>query len=243
MAVEPGPMQFDPPLVQARLKRRYKRFLADVEIAGRPATAHCPNPGSMLGLVEPGSPVWLSPAAGPTRKLPYTLELVAAGDTLVSVHTGRSNAIVAEALAAGRIAPLAPYRHWRREVAVESRSRLDFRLDGPGLPPLFLEVKSVTLRRGSADPATAEFPDAVTARGARHMAVLAGLAGSGARAAVLFLVQRPDCRCFQVAADIDPAYAQALAAARGSGVEILCYGCAVSTRGIEVARPLPAFVG
>jgi sugar fermentation stimulation protein A len=238
-AVYSGAMRFDPPLIRGRLVRRYKRFLADVEIGGRPVTAHCPNPGSMLGLADPGATVWLAPAAGAGRKLAYTLELVAAGDALVSVHTGRSNGLVAEALAGGRIAPLAPYRHWRREVTIDGGSRLDFRLDGPGLAPLYLEVKSVTLRRSPARPGTAEFPDAVTARGARHMRALAALVAGGARAAVLFLVQRQDCERFQVARDIDPAYGLALAAAKASGVDILCYDCMVSPVAIEVSGPLP----
>jgi len=233
-------MLFDPPLIPARLVRRYKRFLADVEIDGAITTAHCPNPGSMQGLAGPGTPVWLS-AAGTGRKLPYTLELVESGDFLVSVHTGRTNALVAEALSLGRIAALAPYRHWRREVSIEGGSRLDFLFEGQALPPLYLEVKSVTLRRSWVEPA-AEFPDAVTARGARHMRDLAGLVAAGHRAAVLFLVQRPDCQRFRVACDIDPAYARALAAARASGVEVLCYGCAVSPAAIEVSGPLPVML-
>ncbi|MFO1188064.1 MAG: DNA/RNA nuclease SfsA [Alphaproteobacteria bacterium] len=236
-------MRFDPPLIPARLVRRYKRFLADVEMGGAIMTAHCPNPGSMLGLADPGTPVWVSKvrvsAARAGRKLPYTLELVESGNSLVSVHTGRTNALVAEALARRGIAALAPYRQWRREVRIEGGSRLDFLFEGQDLPPLYLEVKSVTLRRSLAEPATAEFPDAVTARGARHMRDLAGLAAAGYGAAVLFLVQRPDCQRFQVASDIDSAYAQALAAAQASGVEVLCYGCTVSPAAIEVSGPLP----
>lgn len=232
-------MIFSPPLIRGRLVRRYKRFLADVEIGGRAVTAHCPNPGSMLGLNQPGAPVWLAPARGPSRKLPYTLELVSVGETLVSINTGRANALAAEALAEGRIAALANYRQWRREVAVGNGSRLDFLLEGPGLTPLYLEVKSVTLCRSKAKPRLAEFPDSVTARGARHMRELSALVADGYRAALLFVVQRQDCQSFAVARDIDPTYGQALAEAKASGVDILCYGCMVTPDAIAISGDLP----
>ncbi|GAB4357867.1 MAG: DNA/RNA nuclease SfsA [Kiloniellaceae bacterium] len=238
-------MQFPVPLLRGRLLRRYKRFLADVVLEGGPdagqeVVAHCANPGSMLGLAEPGAPVWLSPADNPARKLRYSWELVeaagASGTALVGINTGRANALVAEALAAGRVAELAGYPGLRREVRYGARSRVDFLLEGDGRPPCYLEVKSVTLRRAGD---TAEFPDAVTARGARHLAELAAVAREGARAVLFFLVQRGDCARVAAAADIDPAYAAALKAAREQGVEVLCYNCNLSPEGIVLDSRLP----
>ena len=232
-------MDFAKPLIRAELLRRYKRFLADVRFAdGAAATAHCPNPGSMLGLTEPGSEVWLSESDDAARKLRFGLELVRAGGSLVGVNTGRANAIVAEALAAGRVAQLRGYTQVRREVAMGTNSRVDFLLEGPGLPICYLEVKSVTLRRDSGGPGTAEFPDVVTARGSRHLCELARLAGQGHQAVLLYLVQRGDCTKFRLAADIDPAYARAAADAAQAGVTTLCYTCSVSPDGIGLERPL-----
>ncbi len=242
-------MQFPVPLLRGRLQRRYKRFLADVVLedgphSGSEVVAHCANPGSMLGLAEPGAPVWLSPADNPARKLKYSWELVEVtgpqGGALVGINTGRANALVAEALAAGRVAELAGYPGLRREVRYGERSRVDFLLeaapkDDPR-PPCYLEVKSVTLRRGGD---TAEFPDAVTARGTRHLAELAAVAREGARAVLFFLVQRGDCARVAAAADIDPAYAAALKAALDQGVEVLCYRCALSPQGIALDSRLP----
>lgn len=228
-------MRFDPPLSAGRLKRRYKRFLADVEIAGRIETVHCPNPGSMLGLAEPGSRVWLSAGANPLRKYRFSWELVEAAGGLVGINTSFANALVAEALAQGRVKPLAGYQTIRREVVYGDGSRIDFLLEGPERSPCYLEVKSVTLSR---QPPRAEFPDCVTARGSRHLRELAAESGRGARAVMLFLVQRADCRSVEVARDIDPAYGRALDAARRAGVEVLAYACDLSPTGIEVAGAL-----
>jgi sugar fermentation stimulation protein A len=231
-------MKFPGPLLQAELIRRYKRFLADVRLPdGTVITAHCPNPGSMMGLAEPGTELWLSESADPKRKLRYGIELVRAGGAFVGVHTGRANAIVAEALAEGAIPEFSGYATVRREAAMGTRSRVDFLLEGPRLPICYLEVKSVTLRRGEASGA--EFPDAATERGARHLAELSRRAKRGDRAVILYLVQRGDCGVFRLAADIDPAYAEAAAAARKAGVAALCYACAVSPGGIRLDRPLP----
>jgi sugar fermentation stimulation protein A len=242
-------MQFPEPLVPGRLQRRYKRFLADVSLdgGGEAVVAHCANPGSMLGLAEPGARVWLSPATTPGRKLSWSWELVEVGaktpgtETLVGINTGRANALVAEALAAGRIAALAGYDRVRREVRYGTNSRVDFLLENAptsphSAPPCYLEVKSVTLRRGDGP---AEFPDAVTLRGTRHLAELSGVARGGARAVLLFLVQRDDCAAVTPAADIDPAYAAALERARTDGVEILCYNCRITPSAIALDAPLP----
>src|SRR6185437_14753152 len=232
-------MEFTPPLIPGRLVRRYKRFLADVEIEGRVETVHCANPGSMMGLAEPGSPVWLSRSANPARKLALTWELVEVKGTLVGINTGYANRLAEEALGRGLIPAMAGYQSWRREVAYGAGSRIDFLLTGPDRPLCYVEVKSVTLARGEA----AEFPDSVTARGSRHLKELVEMRRQGARSVMLFLAQRRDCGSFAVAGDIDPAYAGALAAASAAGVEILAYACRVSPEGIELAGPLPYLPG
>lgn len=242
-------MLFPDPLRRGRLVRRYKRFLADVEWIDavgdeEPAvTAHCANPGSMMGLADPGCEVWLSPARNPDRKLRWTLELVRAPSTgaLVGVNTSLPNRLVEEALDAGIVAELDGYARRRREVRYGDRSRVDFLLEDDARPPCYVEVKSVTLARpelspGSAGPA-AEFPDAVTARGAKHLGELARVVASGGRAVLLYVVQRGDCDHVRVAGDIDPAYAAALSAARAAGVECLAYRCGIDIGGIAISGP------
>ena len=233
-------MQFNPPLTKARLIKRYKRFLADAELAdGTLVTAHCANPGSMMGLAEPGTTIWLSRHDSKTRKLAYGWELVQLGEAYVGVNTGIANALVAEALARGEIEPLAAYSDVRREVRVGA-SRLDFRLTGSASDArdCYVEVKSVTLSR-PATPGLAEFPDAVTTRGAKHLGELASLAENGQRAVMLFVVQRTDCTRFAPAEDIDPNYASCLNEAVKAGVELLCYDCQIDGNGINIDRPLP----
>lgn len=229
-------MLFDPPLMAGRLLRRYQRFLADVELEdGGRVTAHCPNTGAMLGCDAAGSRVWLSRAANPRRKYPLTWELVeAAPGVLVGINTARSNRLVEDALAAGRIPALAGGTAIRREVAVAGH-RLDFRIDRADGTCCYLEVKNVTASVGNG---LALFPDAVSTRASRHLALLAELARGGRRAALLYCVQREDVAAVRPAAEIDPAYAEALTAARAAGVEVHAWGCRVSTREIALARPL-----
>lgn len=233
-------MQLPRPLHSGSLVRRYKRFLADVILeSGEQVVAHCPNPGRMTGLDAPGSPVWLSRSDRPGRKLPYTLELVVAEGQLVGVNTGRPNGIVAEALAADRIGELSGYASVRREVRYGTRSRIDLMLEDPARGRCWVEVKNVHLRRDDGpNSGAAEFPDAVTARGARHLRDMAAQVQAGDRAVMVYLVQRMDCERFCVAADIDPDYAEALAAALKTGVEAVCYDCTVSTHSITLRRSL-----
>ncbi len=232
-------MRFSAALARGTLMRRYKRFLAEVELAGgRKVTAHCPNPGSMLGLAEPGAAVWLLEAQNPARKLAYGWELVAVDGGLVGINTLLPNRLAAEAIGAGAIAELAGYETIRREVPYGRNSRIDLLLSGPGRRQCYVEVKNVHLRRR---PETAEFPDCVTKRGAKHLAEMTDMVAAGHRALMFYVVQRGDCERFRLADDIDPGYAQAFARARAAGVEAASYACTVTTTGIDIARSIPIF--
>jgi sugar fermentation stimulation protein A len=232
----PERMRWPEPLIPGRLVRRYKRFLADVALEdGGLVTVHCPNPGRMLGLDAPGAPVWLSRSARVSRKLPLTLELVEVAGGLVGINTMHPNRLVEEALRAGLVPELSGYEKIRREVAYDRGCRIDFLLQGRGRPDCFVEVKNVHLKRSLG----AEFPDTATARGVRHLGALARKAAAGARAVMLYVVQRTDCDDFRLAADLDPLYAQAAAAARAAGVETLCRACRISVGEIRLAKALP----
>jgi sugar fermentation stimulation protein A len=234
-------MRFPAPLIPATLIRRYKRFLADVVLpSGEEMTVHVANPGAMIGLNAPGARVWLSKSANPARKLPYSWELVEVNFgsklELVGVNTGHPNAIVAEALAEGGIAELAGYDRVRREVKYGTSSRVDFVLESATRPPCYVEVKNVHLMR---EQGLAEFPDCVTARGARHLDELAQMVERGHRAVMLFLIQIGSAQRFALAADLDPGYAQAFARARQAGVEAFAYRCVVSGDAIAVGSAVP----
>ena len=230
----------DAPLA-ARFVRRYKRFLADVETgAGRLLTVHCPNPGSMSGLQRPGAAVRCSTSDDPRRKLRHTLEMMRVGRTWVGLHTLRANAVVESALRAGVPRGLAGYAQLEREVGIAGGTRLDFRLSGGprDARPVYVEVKSVTL----ADGRLALFPDSVTERGRRHVDALHRLCGEGARAALLFLVQRIDCDRVAPADHIDPAYGAALRRAAAAGVELFALSARITARAIRVERELPVLL-
>ncbi len=232
-------MKFPDPLIPGRLVKRYKRFLADVELAdGTIVTAHCANSGSMLSVKEAGAEVWLSPARNPERKLRYTWELIKIGETFVGINTALPNAIVEEAIKAGKIPELSGYESLRREVKYGKNSRIDLLLEDPARPMCYVEVKNVTLKRGLEKGDPVEFPDSVTARGAKHLVELADMVGDGHRSVMLYLVQREDGETFTIAGDIDPEYKAGLDAAMAAGVEVLCYACTLDTLGIDVSRPL-----
>ena len=230
-------MHFPSPLVEARLVRRYKRFLADVEMAGGEfVTAHCANPGTMLGLAEPGMRLLLSKSASTTRKLAWSWELVEADGALVGINTAHPNGLVAEAIAAGAIPELAGYDRLRREVRYGVNSRIDILLSGDSRPQTYVEIKNIHLSRTKG---LAEFPDCVTARGAKHLRELSTMVAAGHRAVMVYLVQRGDTHEFALAREIDPAYAAAFDLARDAGVEMLAYDCRVSTQEITVNRRIP----
>lgn len=230
-------MDFPSPLRRGRLVARYKRFFADVVLDdGAEITAHCPNPGAMLGLNTPGLPVWVSRSDDPKRKLAHTLELVEVDGGLVGINTMHPNRLVAEALAAGAIPELADYASHRREVKYGAASRIDFLLETPDRPACWLEVKNCHLRR---DGDLAEFPDCVAARSSKHLRELATMAAQGDRAVVLFVVQRTDCEAFAACHDLDPVFARTLEEVADGGVEVLVYACDIAPDGVRIARPIP----
>ena len=229
-------MHFSAPLSPATLIKRYKRFLADVRMDdGSTNTIHCPNSGSMRGCSTPGSRVWLSTSDNPKRKYPQTLELVEEKGTLIGVNTALTNHLVAEAIEKGRIRELQEITAIKREVTTAPGHRLDFLLECRQEQHIYLEVKNCSL----AEDDLALFPDAVTARGTKHLLELARLAKAGHRAVIFFCVQRGDAHSFAPADDIDPIYGQTLREVCAKGVEPLAYRATVSPRGITVDQPLP----
>ena len=229
---------FTPRLVPGHLIKRYKRFLADVRLSdGTEITAHCMNPGSMKGLVAEGSPVWLTPHDDPKRKLQWTWQVATEGGAAVGVNTNLPNGLVAAAVAADAIPELRGYTAHRREVRYGAeKSRIDLLAEGhPDDPrPCYIEIKSVTL----AVDGVAMFPDAVTARGLKHLRELERVIADGGRAVMFYLVQRSDCSRFTPAAHIDPAYAEGVAHAKAAGVEVICWSAEVTAQGVRLDRPL-----
>ena len=230
-------MDFPSTLARGRLVSRYKRFFADVILDdGTPLTAHCPNPGAMLGLNTPGLTAWVSKSDDPKRKLAHTLELVEADGGLVGINTMHPNRLVAEALAAGAIPEVAGYATHRREVKYGVNSRVDFLLEAFDRVPCWLEVKNCHLRRAGS---LAEFPDCVAARSLKHLRELTAMVEAGHRAVMLFVIQRTDCDAFEACADLDPAYAAGLTAAANAGVEVLAYRCTITPSGVALADRVP----
>jgi len=225
-----SPMKFAETLKPGRLVKRYKRFLADVALAsGETITASCPNTGSMMGLTTPGLGVYVSQSDSKTRKYRHTLELVEVAEkgktTLVGINTSLPNKIVTEAIMEGSIPALAGYESLRGEVKYGVNSRIDILLEDAKRGRCYVEVKNVHLLR---EKGLAEFPDSVTARGAKHLDELAAMVAQGHRAVMVYLVQRADADRFQLAADLDPAYALAFSSARKAGVEAIACRCRLS---------------
>jgi len=227
------------PLQEGVLLKRYKRFLADVEMdGGEIVTAHCANPGLMLGLADPGINVWLSKSDNPKRKLAWSLEIVEVdagrGPSMVGINTSHPNAVVEEAIEAGKVTELAGYASLRREVRYGKNSRIDILLsDGEDGRLAYVEVKNVTLSR---EGGIAEFPDAVTERGAKHLMELADMVREGHRAVMVYLAQRSDAARFRLAHDIDPAYMDAWKTARDAGVESIALACQMGDNEIVADR-------
>lgn len=236
-------MRFDPPLQPGTLVRRYKRFLADIVTAdGTELTLHCPNTGAMLGCSDPGSRVWYSTSDNPKRKYAHTLEIVETAGQNVGVHPGRANALVAEALAAGKIAELTQWPVWHAEAPVpDEAGRFDFglgRLPDKAAIDCYVEVKSVTL---CDEDGVGAFPDARSERALRHVQALARRVAAGQQAALLFCVQHTGVQRVCCATHIHPEYSAAVHEASAAGVEILAYGTRVSSAELAIDVALPFF--
>ena len=232
-------MRFQSPLIPATLIRRYKRFLADVRLVdGHEVTVHTANTGAMTGCAEPDSRIWLRDSQNPSRKYPLSWELSTSPEgTLIGINTHLANALVEEAIKNGVITELQGYTRIRREVKYgDENSRIDLLLEHDFRVPCYVEVKSVTLVR---DAGRAEFPDAVSARGCKHLRELIHVRQQGERAVLLFCIQRNDVSVMEAAADIDPLYAQTLQQAYAMGVELLAYRANVTTESITLEQNIP----
>lgn len=223
-------------MVPGKLIRRYKRFLADMLLKdGRSVTAHCPNSGRMTACCEPGMPVYLSRNNHPGRKLKYTWELISMPTSLVGVNTQLPNRLVSESIHRGLIQELSGYASLQREVAVGGRSRMDILLSDPKNGRCYVEVKNCTL----VEDGVAVFPDAVTARGLKHLVEMRRLVTEGARCVMFYLIQRMDADLFMPADAVDPDYGREFRRAAREGVEILVFDVDITLQGIRLNRKIP----
>ena len=223
-------MNFKSKLISGLLIKRYKRFFADIKIKNQIVTAHCPNTGSMQGLLNAGNKVWISKTDNPNRKLKYTLEIIESGKSKVGVNPHSSNKIVHHALKNDLIDELKEFIEIKPEAKFGENTRFDFLLFKKK-DKAFIEVKNVTLSRNKK---IAEFPDAITTRGLKHINELVKASKKNYKIFILYLIQRDDCNSFTIAKDIDPYYANALTKAVKNKLKILCYDCKFSTKGIKL---------
>jgi sugar fermentation stimulation protein A len=227
-------MKFKNKLIPSKFQKRYKRFFTDVESKGKTLTSHCANSGSMLGLLDEGNKTWISPADNPDRKLKYTLEIINDKKSNVGVNTHLANRIVEEAIEQKIIKEIKNYSEYQREVKFGLHSRFDFELKNK-TKKAFLEVKNVTLSRQNG---IAEFPDAVTSRGLKHLEELEKAIKKGYESFLIYLVQREDCNEFRIAKDIDPKYYEGFLKAKKNGVKFISYSCKVNEKEIYVNKPI-----
>ena len=227
-------MKFTDNLFSGTLIKRYKRFFVDVRVNNKTITAHCPNSGSMMGLLDKNNKVWISKSKNPKRKLKYTLELIKVKDSLVGVNTIFANKIVFEALNDNSIKELRNFKNIKKESFYDKETRFDFLLEKSN-KRLLLEVKNVTL---SLERNIAEFPDAVTSRGTKHLLKLIEAKKKGYQSYILYLIQRENCNIFKISDKIDPIYKKAFLNAKKNGVNIICYNCKLSPQGIKIYKPV-----
>jgi sugar fermentation stimulation protein A len=227
-------MNFENPLLSGHLIKRYKRFLADVKIKNKIVTAHCPNSGSMMGLLKKNNKIWITEAVNKARKLKYTLQIIEDENSKVGVNTHLTNKIVNHALQENLIKNFSTQVKIKSEQVFGKNTRFDFFLEDGNIKS-YLEVKNVTLKRNAS---TAEFPDSVTSRGTKHLNELINATKKGFNAYLLFVIQREDCDKFKIAKDIDPVYAKTLLKAVKNNVKILCYDCKFSSKGIILNKKI-----
>ena len=227
-------MKIDPKLIHVKFIKRYKRFFSDVKLITKKITVHCPNSGSMLGLLNEDSDAWISKSDNLNRKLKYTLEIINDKKSNVGVNTHRANRIVEEALGNKKIKELKKFTFIKREAKFSKKTRFDFYLENKS-KKAFLEVKNVTLSR---EKGIAEFPDAITSRGLKHLRELEKAIKQGYESFLIYLIQREDCNKFKIAKDLDTKYYQGFVRAQKNGVKFLCYTCKVNEREVYVNKPI-----
>ena len=227
-------MNFDKSLISGEFIKRYKRFFVDIQIGKNTVTAHCPNTGSMMGLLKKGNNVWLSKSDNPKRKLKYTLQIIENQKSKVGINTHLTNKIVLDALKKRVIKNFKDINSIQQEVKFGENTRFDFLLTQES-KKTFIEVKNVTLSR---EKQIAEFPDAITSRGLKHIQELLKANKKGFEIYLFFVIQRDDCNKFKLATDIDPEYCELLAKAVKKNLKILCYDCKFSSKGIKLNREI-----
>jgi len=227
-------MNFKEKLLQGILIKRYKRFFVDIKYKNEIITAHCPNSGSMMGLLNKNNKVWFSKSGNPERKLKYTLQIIKDKNSLVGINTLLANKIVLEALNQKKIKELKKFNEIKPEKKFSENTRFDFLLSN-NKKKCFLEVKNVTLNKIKG---IAEFPDAITQRGIKHLNELSKAKKKGFQPYILYLIQREDCKSFKIAEDIDKEYKSAFINALKNGVKVLCYDCKISNEGIKVNKQI-----
>ena len=223
-------MKFKERLLQGTLIKRYKRFFVDIKYKNKTITGHCPNTGSMMGLLNKGNKIWFSRSDNLSRKLKYTLEIIEVGKKMIGINTLLTNKIVFEALSRKKIKNFVKFNNIKPEVKISDKTRFDF-LISDNKEKCFLEVKNVTLSRKDK---IAEFPDAITSRGTKHLKELIIAKQRGFESYILYLIQREDCKSFRIAKDIDEDYKIAFDKALKKGVKIICYDCKISTEEIKL---------
>ncbi len=227
-------MNFKEPLISGVFIKRYKRFFVDIKIGNKTVVAHCPNTGSMMGLLKEGNQVWLSKSDNPMRKLKYTLQIIEDENSKIGVNTHLTNKIVLYALNNKKIESFKNIKYIRQEVNFGKNTRFDFMVSDEKKKS-FIEVKNVTLSRKKN---VAEFPDAVTSRGLKHIKELIKAKEKGFDIYLLFLIQRDDCNNFNLAKDLDPDYCELLIKAVKKNLNVLCYDCKFSSKGIKLNRKI-----
>ena len=227
-------MDFKNKLISGLFIKRYKRFFVDIKINNQTITAHCPNTGSMYGLLKRGNKVWVSKSNNPNRKLKYTLEIIEDQKAKVGVNTHSTNKIVHHALKNNLIKELKDSIEIKPETKFGKNTRFDFLIINKNFKT-FVEVKNVTLSRNKKK---AEFPDAVTSRGLKHINELVDASKKGYKIFILYLVQREDCNSFSIAKDIDADYEKALVKAVKNNLNVLCYDCKFSSKGIKLNKKI-----
>ena len=227
-------MNFESKLISGKFLKRYKRFFVDIKIKETIITAHCPNTGSMMGLLKEGNKVWVSKSQNPNRKLKYTLEIIEVEKNKVGINTHSTNKIFLKALKDKKLKIFNNFQFIKTEEKYNKNTRFDFLLED-SKKKLFIEIKNVTLLRKKG---IGEFPDSITARGSKHINELVNASRDGYEVYLIFVIQREDCKSFRIAKDIDVDYYNTLKKAIKNKLKVLCYDCKFSSKGISINKSI-----